>query len=652
MSLELNCVLKKPSIVTFILLVSTICCASPVERTLLISLWENQEEKASLRDVLQEDVQVLFDQQSLETINFGFNDHEYWLRFKVVRLEADQPYVLSIDHPSLTHVTLFRQQDGEWITKEGGHEISPLDREVSDIHPSFLIKELSAEEVFYVRVSTTGSVSLPIKFRSFADYVQDKVDFTLFLGVFYGLMLVMSVYNFILFINLGDRSYIFYVGATIFGLLTSFVLNGLGYQYFWPNNSQLDQHIYLTFAGFSILFSSRFAAEFLQVKARFTSARWFLWGVSLGSILLVILSFFYDSNHLLFLGRVIVLIAFPGYLFIGILSYRRGFRPAKYYVIAWIPYILGLVATVLRGGGWVPESFFAAYGIEIGGGLEAMLLSLALANRIKLLRTEVAEKELEKEQFKMKVMREQQSILEKQVADRTHELTLANATKDKFFSIIAHDLRGPMIGLQGIGQKFDYFVRKGRKEKLLELGNKVDASIDQLNHLLNNLLSWAASQTHSIPYHLVQFELNDLLSEVINLYKGIAESSDVTITYYQTQALVHGDRNSISTIFRNLVSNAIKFSPKGGEVRVTVEDSPSWTIVVISDDGPGISPENLKKLRDQVSLSTLGKRGEKGFGLGLRLSQEFVKMNQGEMEILSKSGEGSIFRVTLPAQKT
>lgn len=236
----------------------------------------------------------------------------------------------------------------------------------------------------------------------------------------------------------------------------------------------------------------------------------------------------------------------------------------------------------------------------------------------------------------------------RELEDQKEELEQVNQTKDKFFSIIAHDLRGPMIGLQGTGDKLDYFLRKGKKDKLLDLGTKVDSAINQLNHLLNNLLNWAASQTNSIPYAPEHIVLRDLIQEIKQLYGGLTEVSGVSINTDGVKGDVYADRNTTATIFRNLISNAIKFSPNGSEVTLKTEKHDDNVVVIISDDGQGMESEMINAINRRIATSSPGKRGEKGFGLGLKLCNEFARLNYGSLSIISEPGEGTTIRVALP----
>ncbi len=473
---------------------------------------------------------------------------------------------------------------------------------------------------------------------------------SLLLGIVYGLMIIMAVYNFLIYVSLKDRAYLLYVGVVVFNVLTIIAINGLGKQYFWPSTPELDGIIYLTFAGLSMYCSSRFAAVFLKLKEFDKRMDLFMWVVAGLSLLLTLLSLFLTVEQITPYGRWLVLLSFPSYMVVAIITYRKGFQPALFYIIAWIPYVLGLLTRTMHGAGWLPTNFVVLNSLEIGGSLEIVLLSFALAYRIKGMRKEIAEKELEKEQFKTKLLEEQKIVLEQKVDERTKELSEANATKDKFFSIIAHDLRSPMIALQGVGQKLEYFIRKDRQEKLLEMGSKIDQSIDQLNHLLNNLLNWAASQTGGIPHHPDTFDLKMLVEENIELYQSLAASKEIQIVNQIQSMNAHADLNTTSAIIRNVLSNAIKFTLSGGKVTISNDSIGKQSYLMIKDEGPGMDQTTLKNLFSGDMKSITGSRGEKGFGLGLKLCKEFVEMNGGEIKAESVEGQGSTFIVSLPSK--
>lgn len=471
---------------------------------------------------------------------------------------------------------------------------------------------------------------------------------SILLGCFFGLMIVMALYNLLLYFSLRDKVYLLYVATTVFSVLTTVSTNGLGGQYFWASQPLWDGTLYITFAGISIFFSSRFAAVFLKVKDINERYNQFLWLVGGLGLLMAALSLLLGLNPIYGFARWLVLLSLPSYLFIGVVSYRRGYKPALFYLIAWVPYILGVVVRTLHGAYLLPDNFFTYRSVEIGGSLEIVLLSFALADRIKGLRKEVAEKELEKEQFKTKLLQEQKEVLEKTVDERTHELREANATKDKFFSIIAHDLRSPMVGLQGVGQKLEYFIKKNKQEKLLQVGGQIDQSIDQLNHLLNNLLNWASAETGSMPFHPQKVDLMGLIEENISLYESLAKVKNVKLINENPNMVVQADVNMMATVIRNLLSNAIKFTKPGTNVIFILKRHQNEVELSVKDEGDGMSLEKQAKLFSNELVTTRGSSSEKGFGLGLRLCQEFVHKNGGDLTVYSKPGEGSLFTMKLP----
>ncbi len=241
--------------------------------------------------------------------------------------------------------------------------------------------------------------------------------------------------------------------------------------------------------------------------------------------------------------------------------------------------------------------------------------------------------------------------VKRQLERQNIELDELNGTKDKFFSIIAHDLRSPMIGLQGVGQKLEYYIRKNKQEKLLEIGGQIDRSVDQLNHLLNNLLNWASSQTGGIPHHPQQHDLKALVQENIRLYQSLAQAKSVDLVDKTEAAELYTDVNTTSAVIRNLLSNAIKFTEAGSEVLLESGESNGQVWLSITDHGAGMNDQLIDKVMHGSGYgSSSGTRGEKGFGLGLKLCREFVEINRGVMKIESKRGAGTCIRVLLPSK--
>lgn len=230
------------------------------------------------------------------------------------------------------------------------------------------------------------------------------------------------------------------------------------------------------------------------------------------------------------------------------------------------------------------------------------------------------------------------------------QLEELNETKDKFFSIISHDLRGPVSSFYGITRIVKMYIRKKDFGALEKTFDEIDNSVKALGDLLDNLLHWAIQQRGRMPYQPDTLPVKDLFSYVCAVFATTAESKRIEIECMSTdEHVVWADRNTTQTILRNLLSNAIKFTPEGGKVLLKSVNLDPHVGIQIKDRGVGIPEEKLGKLFGSVGqTSTFGTEGEKGTGLGLQLVYEFVKLNKGKVKVESTVGEGTTFTIRFP----
>lgn len=235
------------------------------------------------------------------------------------------------------------------------------------------------------------------------------------------------------------------------------------------------------------------------------------------------------------------------------------------------------------------------------------------------------------------------------VEDQNQQLTQLNQTKDKFFGIIAHDIRSPLIGLQGVGSQVNFFLKKGKTEKLESIAQSIGDTSKKLTELLDNLLNWALLQNGMIPYQPTKLNINESVRSVFDLLKPLAEMKEVELLNESKEDLsIYADQKAVNTILRNLISNALKYTDAGGKVSVSFEDKGNTTSILINDTGTGISAEQLPRIFELDKESKEGTRGEKGSGLGLVLCKELVELNNGSINVKSKSGIGTTFSFDLP----
>ncbi len=225
-----------------------------------------------------------------------------------------------------------------------------------------------------------------------------------------------------------------------------------------------------------------------------------------------------------------------------------------------------------------------------------------------------------------------------------------NHTKDRFFSIISHDLRGPVNAFHGVSRMIKFFVKNKQMDQLDMLAEEIDKSVDRLSSLLDNLLNWAVQQQGHVPYIPEKLDIHEIADDLVHIFTTMADSKDIHLTSEVPKGIVlWGDRNTINTIIRNLINNSLKFTPENGSVTIGAEVVGDNGVIKVSDTGVGIPTDKLEALfRLHAKKSTWGTKGEKGLGLGLQLVNEFVEMNNGKIEVESEVDAGTTFKVWLP----
>ena len=233
------------------------------------------------------------------------------------------------------------------------------------------------------------------------------------------------------------------------------------------------------------------------------------------------------------------------------------------------------------------------------------------------------------------------------------QLQELNAGKDKFFSIIAHDLKNPLNAFLSFADLLDR-LDDYDKEKRKALFAQFRSTAEHLFALLDNLLTWARSQQGRIPYAPRPFPLTTLVAQVFDLVRPNADAKQIHLNNTIPRGLtVFADLDLLETVVRNLLTNAIKFTPAGGSVTIAAQDNDATVEISVSDTGIGIAPEKAATLfHIGAKTKQTGTAGEKGTGLGLILCKEFVTRHGGTMGCESVVGQGSVFRFTLPKSRT
>jgi two-component system sensor histidine kinase/response regulator len=257
------------------------------------------------------------------------------------------------------------------------------------------------------------------------------------------------------------------------------------------------------------------------------------------------------------------------------------------------------------------------------------------------------------------ILRETNKTLEMKVKERTAlleiqkvELKKLNASKDKFFSIIAHDLRTPFSGLLGIIDFMSKHLQTFSQDDIKENVDCLQDAAKTLYTLLENLLTWSRLQRGAMECHPEDIALDEITMHNIRLFTSKAEQKDISLINQVSEGTkVYADKQMIHTVMRNLLSNALKFTYKGGTVSLSTHQNKTSVALAISDTGTGIPQEDIPQLfRIDVKYSRIGTAGEEGTGLGLVLCKDLVEKNGGKIGVESEVGHGTTFTIQLPVE--
>ena len=290
---------------------------------------------------------------------------------------------------------------------------------------------------------------------------------------------------------------------------------------------------------------------------------------------------------------------------------------------------------------------------------EEKLSELILANEENAIALSLANKLIATQNEKIKNQEVELIIANKELVFQA-ELIIANkelkqslqlnADKDLFISILAHDLRSPFNTLLGLSELLTEDIRQYDIDEIENIVNHINKSAQNTYNLLEDILMWARTQSGKIPFKPQKLSFTDICKDILEILKPNANAKNITINYSAADEInVFADIDMLKTVLRNLVSNAIKFTNKDGAININAEENSGNVTISVSDNGIGITPDNLAKLFDisQV-LTTTGTAEETGTGLGLLLCKEFVEKHGGKIWVESEIGKGSDFKFTLP----
>ncbi|MDG5789870.1 ATP-binding protein [Evansella sp. AB-P1] len=603
----------------------------------VLYMLEDNEREFTIEEVMSEEFSEKFIHSDNVQQRGGFFETHTWLRFEIHNQSEQRDWFLEFAFPQIFELQIYEEESQEKLHHVGS-QFPFRQREINHRHFVFSFELDQGEtKVFYALASGGGDLHPPISIWEPESFIEkSQVEFAL-LGLFYGVILVMILYNLFLYFSLRLRSYLYYVIVITFTLLGKMSINGVAFQYFWPYSPEwniISTPVWVSLACIFILIFTRTFLDVDQYIPRFKFISNFLIGLN-GVVIVTIFLSYYIALNLMLLATLITFFTVLSTAFICLL---RGARQARFFIIGWFIFLIGVFITIIERAAIVPFSVFTEYAGQGALTIEVVLLSFALADKINIMRTE-------KEQAE-KTARESQTLA-------LENLKKADELKDEFLAITSHELRTPLFGMIGIAESLRDGVQDKVSENMKNQLSMIITSGNRLTHLVNDILDFSKLKHESIVLERKPVHLNGVVDVVFAICKPLLKSKEIQLVQHIDPSLqtVHADPNRLQQILYNLIENAIKYTNEGNIVISAVNEG-NFVKISVADTGRGMSKEQQSVIFEPFQqLDKSVSRDAGGVGLGLTITKRLVDLHAGRMEVNSKLGVGTTFSVMLPIHR-
>ena len=630
--------------------------------SLNLDILEDKSRKLTINEITSSAYSSQFFPNHQASPNLGFSSSNFWIRF-LVKNQADEgiKWLLVLNDARMSYIDFYipSQNQSGFIIKKTGKAFPFNTRDVSHHSFVFNLPIVPGEETtFYLRLNSLSPVYFPLDIWQKESFFQEENKILFFWGLHYGILLIMVIYNFFLFIFLREKSYFYYLLFVIHvtahqairqGFFEQYILTDYGGKLLIPLNAILALIVVLQFAKTFLNFK-KFYFSLYQI-ARIT--QYFLLFLF---FLVPFAPYFINKIETSFVFFIIIFL-----LISSLLVYRKGYQPARFYLLGMIsPFVSFFISNLSSFYqfpifSWVFDSQLTSIVILVS------LYSLALADRINLIKkekTEALSLALETAQKNEKLIQEQNIILEAKVNERTQELQqrerqlrqakekaeAANLAKSTFIANMSHELRTPLNAILGFSELMNRSDQLSPDHQ--ENINIIYCSGEHLLTLINQVLNLSKIEAGKFVLNLTNIDLYKLLDEVKNIFILSAQNKGLNLSFTKDTNVpqwIQTDVTKLKEVLINLLGNAIKFTPNGTvSLRVTKEKN--ILVFEIQDTGIGITSEEIGNIFKSFYQCENSSQLQEGTGLGLTISQKFIHLMGGEITVKSIVNQGTNFR--------
>lgn len=595
-----------------------------------VSVLKDQHNSFRLEQVIRMGDAGKFVRSKESILNLGNSASAFWIKIRYQNLGTQTAYLI-VDVPNIDHIDFYAADVRGVVTRRHTGSLSaPTPDVLATNHYIFDLLPTGAQgRDVYLKVRSSNIMLVALKIADAKTLISSSKYKMGFESIYSGILIMLFIFNIFLFISVKDKTYLYY-SVYIAALFVYVVLYIRGYSYILGPDFRRFVNLYPhVFASLATIAAFFFSWEFLGIKERVPKMVP-VYKLMVGLwIILLIIAIFGGKSILAVLVNYLTFISCAVAWYAGLSAYRNGLKPALYYLIAWFAVGLSFVIALLGLTGVIPYYDLSYEVGPIGTTIEMLFLSFALGDRFNHIRQE--KNRIKKENLKLVLSHNEK--LEFVVEERTRKLSKANAEKDKLFSIIAHDLRSPFNSLVNILELNDNDMLDFEELKMLL--QETRKNVDQIHLTVNNLLYWAKGQMDMPGSNPENFDVEAMAERLILVYQPLSTSKKVKlVTSASGDCNVFADVNEINLVLRNLIDNAIKFSPQNSVIRIAMEQQAGKVQISVCNAAQESSATKLETLLDPMEFfSTPGTNNEQGIGLGLHLCREYIQLNGGDMQV-------------------
>lgn len=608
-----------------------------------VHILEDKTNSLSIHDLLAPDADYTFRESRSPIINYGYTPHSYWLKVPVhfdTRYKED--WYLRLTDPLMDSADLYVVDDkGNFIIQRAGEDTPHTEREISGRSPVFLISGLPGEKrTLYLRLQSQDPVQVSLNLFSETAFTEKTFAEVLALGAYYGTIVVMLLYNFFIYLTTRERAYLMYCVYLAVLIPAQLGFDGLSYQFLWPESPWWANRSVVFFSGAVALAGTWFARVFLNTRHYLPGMDKLLLVHAAAAALVMPVALLTPYGFAATCGVSIAVSFASLMLSTALIGYFRNVPNARFFLFAWLTFTLGLLIRALVATGQIEPTLITMYAAQFGTALETVLLSFALADRIKRI-----------EEEKHEAQQQAAEALERS----NLELQRTNEIKDEFLATISHELRTPMNGIQGM---LDLLTSTDIDKKQQEyLGYAQLSTREMLKHI-ESILSFSEAQSKRIKLKNVPFQLSQLIKELCTEYEEKCHQKFIEFRIHKADNLpnaLEGDLQQVRQVLRNLLDNAVKFTDAGFvELSITCQaDTDNNNNVVVgfnvTDSGIGV-PKHVQEalFNPFMQADSSFSRRHGGLGIGLALSKALAEVLNGKLVFRENAPKGSIFSFRVP----